>query len=84
MLQLGREVTAKLTAAAVEAGTLLRYIFMNTAGGAQKVLQSIGDDNVAFMKNVAKTYDPARVFQTQYDGWLPRDIDSDSYRLLGR
>jgi hypothetical protein len=78
MLQLGRDVTAKLTAAAEEAGALLPYIFMNTAGGKQKVLQSFGVDNVAFMKKVAKKYDPAGVFQLQYDGWLLRDVDSDS------
>jgi hypothetical protein len=74
MLELGRNITTKLTAAAEEAGTLLPYIFMNTAGGTQKVLQSFGDKNVAFMKQVAKKYDPTGVFQLQNDGWLLRDV----------
>ncbi|KAL7952723.1 hypothetical protein V8C34DRAFT_298716 [Trichoderma compactum] len=74
MLELGRNITTKLTAAAEEAGTLLPYIFMNTAGGTQKVLQSFGDKNVAFMKKVAKKYDPTGVFQLQNDGWLLRDV----------
>jgi FAD/FMN-containing dehydrogenase len=74
MLELGRNVTAKLLAAAEESGALLPYLFMNTAGGSQPVLQSFGEENVAFMKRVAKKYDPNEVFQQQFDGWLLRDI----------
>ncbi|KAI6782838.1 uncharacterized protein J7T54_000981 [Emericellopsis cladophorae] len=74
MLELGHNITAVLTAATEEAGTLLPYLFMNTAGGSQPVLQSYGEENVAFMKAVAKRYDPTAVFQRQFGGWLLRDL----------
>lgn len=68
-------ITEKVVAAAEDAGVLLPYIFMNTAGNTQNVLGSFGEDNVAFIKKVAAKYDPAEVFQKyQNKGYLIRDL----------
>ncbi|KAI3329235.1 FAD-binding domain-containing protein [Xylariaceae sp. AK1471] len=74
-----REVTAQYTQrciAAAKARSLdLPYLFANTAGREQKVLQSYGDENVAYMKSVAAKYDPESIFQKlQSDGFLLRDV----------
>ncbi|KAI0391988.1 hypothetical protein F5Y17DRAFT_382399 [Xylariaceae sp. FL0594] len=51
------------------------YLFANTAGGRQKVLQSYGNETVAYLKRMAAKYDPECVFQTlQNDGFLLRDV----------
>ncbi|KAI2628920.1 hypothetical protein GGS21DRAFT_545393 [Xylaria nigripes] len=74
-----REVTERVTqkciAKAKERNLDLPYLFASTAGKEQKVLQSYGDANVAFMKGVAAKYDPNGVFQKLLkDGFLLRDV----------
>lgn len=68
-------ITAKLTAAAKARGVLLPYLFMNTAGSNQKVLQSFGRKNVETIKKAAAKYDPDGVFQNlQNKGHLVKDL----------
>ncbi|KAI8635501.1 FAD-binding domain-containing protein [Xylariaceae sp. FL1651] len=74
-----REVTERFTqrciAAAQERNLELPYLFANTAGREQKVLESYGAQSVAYMRTVAAKYDDGSVFQTlQNDGFLLRDI----------
>jgi hypothetical protein len=74
-----REVTERYTQrciAAAEARDLaLPYLFANTAGREQRVLQSYGDENVDYMRSVAAIYDPGSIFQRlQSDGFLLRDV----------
>jgi hypothetical protein len=72
---LSRTITAKLVAAAQAKGVLLPYLFMNTAGTAQGVLDSFGAANVQTIKKVAARYDLGKVFQRlQHDGYLIRKV----------
>ncbi|KAI1431618.1 FAD-binding domain-containing protein [Xylaria sp. CBS 124048] len=71
-------VTERCTAAATAKKLDLPYLFANAAGMDQKVLQSYGNDSIAFMKTVAAKYDPTGVFQKlQKDGFLLRDVSMD-------
>ncbi|KAI1639547.1 hypothetical protein F4809DRAFT_638572 [Biscogniauxia mediterranea] len=68
-------ITERCTQAAQEKNLLLPYLFMNTAGQNQKVLQSFGTENVDYIKAVAAKYDSDQVFQKlQNDGFLIRDL----------
>lgn len=44
------------------------YKYMNYADPTQDVLSSYGAENVAFLKRVAKEYDPSGFFQTRVTG----------------
>lgn len=51
--------------AAVSNKVSLPFLFMNDANYAQNVLASYGSASLAFLKAVAKKYDPSGIFQTQ-------------------
>lgn len=75
ILELAENITASLTSAAELKGVLLPYLFMNTAGTGQRVLESFGEGNVNIIKDVASKYDPTAAFQKlQNDGYLLRDL----------
>lgn len=75
MFALADNITSSLTSLAKQKGVLLPYLFMNTAGGNQPVLQSFGQANVQTIQKVAAKYDPNGVFQSlQNDGYLLRKI----------
>ncbi|KAI1406790.1 hypothetical protein F5Y13DRAFT_196797 [Hypoxylon sp. FL1857] len=59
--------TIKEFAGTIEGG-LLDWIYINYADPGQDPLGSYGAGNVSFMKKVAATYDPDRVFQTLCPG----------------
>jgi hypothetical protein len=44
-------------------GLLYDFLYLNDAAGDQKVLESYGEDNVRFLKEVAAEYDPQGLFQ---------------------
>ncbi|KAI0854123.1 FAD-binding domain-containing protein [Daldinia vernicosa] len=72
---ISQRITQRCTDAAKAKDLLLPYLFMNTAGKTQDVLNSYGADNVEFIKAAAAKYDPGRVFQTlQNDGFLVRNL----------
>ncbi|KAI1266109.1 hypothetical protein F5Y18DRAFT_384608 [Xylariaceae sp. FL1019] len=67
------EVTQKCLTAIEAAEATIPYLFANTAGSRQPVLQSYG--NIPYMETVATKYDPESVFQKyQRDGFLLRDV----------
>jgi hypothetical protein len=57
-----------LAALAKKMGIANEYIYLNYASQWQKPLERYGDKNVAFMKSVSKTYDPAGIFQKAVPG----------------
>ncbi|PYI20388.1 FAD-binding domain-containing protein [Aspergillus violaceofuscus CBS 115571] len=59
---------AKLDTCAWLTGAYNEYIYLNYAGGAQDPLRGYGPDNVRFMQEVARKYDPEGVFQHQVPG----------------
>ncbi|KAI1775594.1 FAD-binding domain-containing protein [Hypoxylon cercidicola] len=68
-------ITQRCTDATKTKGVSLPYLFMNTAGKEQDVLNSYGSANVATIKATAAKYDPTQVFQTlQNDGFLTRKL----------
>lgn len=72
---ISKTITTKLVAAAKSQNVWLPYLFMNTAGTSQKVLESFGTANLQIIKNVAAKYDPGQVFQKyQNDGYLVRKL----------
>ncbi|KAI1645450.1 FAD-binding domain-containing protein [Daldinia loculata] len=72
---ISQQITQRCTDAAKVKDLLLPYLFMNTAGKTQGVLNSYGAGNVESIKATAAKYDPERVFQTlQNDGFLVRDL----------
>ncbi|KAI5918292.1 hypothetical protein F4810DRAFT_692903 [Camillea tinctor] len=73
--EISSRITERCTQAAEAKDLLLPYLFMNTAGKDQKVLQSFGTENVDYIKTVAAKYDPEQVFQKlQNSGFLIRDL----------
>ncbi|KAI0842274.1 FAD-binding domain-containing protein [Hypoxylon sp. FL0890] len=72
---ISQSITQRCTDAAKAKDLLLPYLFMNTAGMKQNVLDSFGSENVAFIKAVAAKYDPGQVFQKlQNNGFLIRNL----------
>lgn len=72
---ISQQITQRCTAATKAKGVSLPYLFMNTAGKAQDVLDSYGAANVATIRKTAAKYDPTKVFQNlQNDGFLIRKI----------
>jgi hypothetical protein len=47
---------------------LLDFVYLNYAGGSQKVVSSYGKDNICQMWDVSKKYDPKGVFQHRLPG----------------
>ena len=43
-------------------------IYLNYANADQDPLASYGEDNLSYLKSVAKKYDPKGIFQTQVPG----------------
>ena len=54
--------------AATRIGMLHRYKYIGYAEAGQEVLQGYGEENLAFMKNVSKNYDPGQIFQNLVRG----------------
>ncbi|KAI1659729.1 FAD-binding domain-containing protein [Daldinia decipiens] len=72
---ISQRITERCTDAAKVKDLLLPYIFMNTAGKIQDVLNGYGTENVEHIKATAAKYDPEQVFQTlQNDGFLVRNL----------
>ncbi|KAI1799809.1 FAD-binding domain-containing protein [Daldinia bambusicola] len=75
IFNISQRITQRCTEASKAKDLLLPYLFMNTAGKTQKVLQSYGAKNVEFIKTMAAKYDPKQVFQKlQNDGFLIRNL----------
>ncbi|KAI1105494.1 FAD-binding domain-containing protein [Jackrogersella minutella] len=73
--EISQQITQLCTAATEAKGLSLPYLFTNTAGKSQNVLNSFGADNVAFIKATAAKYDPGQIFQKlQNDGFLIRNL----------
>ncbi|KAI0144273.1 FAD-binding domain-containing protein [Xylariaceae sp. FL1272] len=71
--EVAEEVTDKCVTAIKAAKATVPYLFANTAGSRQPVLQGYG--NIPYMETVAAKYDPEAVFQKyQKDGFLLRDV----------
>jgi hypothetical protein len=74
--ELVQTLVKRIKAAAADAGKLLEFEFMNDGNFAQSPLRRYGAESVAYMRDVAKKYDPDGVFQgLQNDGFLPTTID---------
>jgi hypothetical protein len=74
--ELVQTLVKRIKAAAAGAGKLLEFEFMNNSNLPQSPLRSYGVESVAYMREVAKKYDPDGVFQKlQNDGFLPTTID---------
>ncbi|KAI2619334.1 FAD-binding domain-containing protein [Hypoxylon sp. NC1633] len=72
---ISQQITQRCTNATKAKGLDLPYLFMNTAGKTQNVLNSYGPANVAYIKSIAAKYDPGQVFQKlQNDGFLIRKL----------
>ncbi|KAI0147995.1 FAD-binding domain-containing protein [Hypoxylon sp. NC0597] len=72
---ISQRITQRCTDAVNAKNMSLPYLFMNTAGMKQNVLDSFGSENVAFIKAVAAKYDPGNVFQRlQNNGFLIRNL----------
>ncbi|KAI1383499.1 FAD-binding domain-containing protein [Hypoxylon trugodes] len=72
---ISQRITQRCVDAAKAKNLSLPYLFMNTAGKKQNVLNSYGAENVAFIKATAAKYDPTQVFQKlQNDGFLIRNL----------
>jgi FAD/FMN-containing dehydrogenase len=44
------------------------YVYLNYADRTQNPLRGYGDENVEYMRRVAREYDPTEVFQHQVPG----------------
>lgn len=61
-------VTAELEAYAESIGANTPWRYINYVNQEQNPLKSYGAENVAFMKEVSKEYDPTGFFQTRVSG----------------
>ncbi len=68
MDRLSEQLLCNIIAAAKKNGVYHRYIDLNHAKGSQDPFEGYGPDNHAYLKKVAKKYDPAGVFQTLMPG----------------
>lgn len=67
-------ISSAVQARAQSQGLLLPYVFPNSASADQKPLDGFGAQNLAYIKSVAKKYDPLGFMQSlQNDGYLIRD-----------
>ncbi|KAJ6578865.1 hypothetical protein DFH09DRAFT_1449184 [Mycena vulgaris] len=51
-----------------ERGVLNRFVYMNYALGTQQVMESVGEDNLARLREVQGVYDPQGVFRKYWKG----------------
>lgn len=58
----------QLTTYARSIGADNKYIYLNYAGQTQNPLKGYGQENVEYMRRVAREYDPTGVFQHQVPG----------------
>lgn len=65
---LGKKLTDGIQKFAVDKGTAVEYLYLNYADKDQSPLSAYGADKVAFMKKVAKKYDPLGVYQRLLPG----------------
>ncbi|KAI1176055.1 FAD-binding domain-containing protein [Nemania sp. FL0916] len=65
---LGPKIIGIMDAAAEKAGGLHRFKYLNYADPSQSVLESYGDENLAFLRATSKKYDPEGVFQKKVPG----------------
>ncbi|KAL4961389.1 FAD-binding oxidoreductase [Aspergillus stella-maris] len=65
---LGYDIIDNFKAYNREVGADSDYIYMNYAARKQHVLRGYGAENLAFLRQVAKEYDPTGVFQSQVPG----------------
>ncbi|KAL4904111.1 hypothetical protein BDW74DRAFT_168558 [Aspergillus multicolor] len=65
---LGYGVIDKVKAYTQDIGVDSDYIYMNYAGRDQNPLRGYGDENLEFLRAVARKYDPFGVFQRQVPG----------------
>lgn len=63
----------EISASAVELGVQNDWIYMNYASQFQDVIASYGPENKARLKNIAREYDPAEVFQKLSPGYFKLD-----------
>jgi hypothetical protein len=63
------QVGTAIDQAAKKKGLLQRFRYANYAASSQKVVQSYGLQNEAFLKSAAKDVDPRGVFQTRVGGF---------------
>lgn len=63
-----RTLTSEVEADSKAHGDYVPYLFMNSAGSGQKVIEHYGCDNVKKLKSVQKMYDPGAVFQKLVPG----------------
>ncbi|KAL6895347.1 hypothetical protein HDV57DRAFT_479239 [Trichoderma longibrachiatum] len=64
----GRDAFAAIKAVAERKGVLRKFEYLNYAGPHQSPLASYGADNLEFLRQVSKKYDPAGVFQRKVPG----------------
>jgi len=64
----GKMLTDGIHKFATEKGTAVEYLYLNYADKDQDPLAAYGADKVAFMKKVARKYDPTGVYQSQLPG----------------
>ena len=64
----GKMLTDGIQKFATEKGTAVEYLYLNYADKDQDPLSAYGADKVAFMKKVAKKYDPTGVYQRLLPG----------------
>jgi hypothetical protein len=67
-INLGKMLTDGIQKFATEKGTAVEYLYLNYADKDQDPLSAYGTDKVAFMKEVAKKYDPFGVYQKLLPG----------------
>jgi hypothetical protein len=63
-----KEILRKISAVAKGSGLLRDFVYANYAGIWQEPVESYGAGNNAFLRTVAKKYDPHGVFQCQVPG----------------
>jgi len=63
-----KEFIAAVTARARQLGILNEYIYLNYALQSQDPIASYGADNLRFLREVSRRYDPKQVFQTLVPG----------------
>lgn len=63
-----RQVMSLLEACAEAKGLLLKFQYLNYAAAYQTPLESYGEENLKFMRDVSREYDPKGVFQKQVPG----------------
>jgi FAD/FMN-containing dehydrogenase len=72
-----KETIQRIETSAAGMGTGHRYRYMNYCGAWQRPLGSYGDDNLRFMKQVSRKYDPHAIFQKACVGGFKLGFSDD-------